>query len=344
MPSVLDIGVVGAGLRGQLFARALRQIPDVRIVAVADADPAAGERFAAEFGATAHPDHVALLTASPDLAGLVVATPDFAHRDAAVDAARAGIGLLIEKPLATDVAEAEQIHAAVQQAGSKAMVAFENRWNPRFVLARQQVRSGAVGDVLFQCAHLNDTTFVPRTMLSWVARTTPGWFLMPHTVDLALWLSGKQAKTVYATGLRRVLASSGIATYDGIHALVTFADDTTLTLQSHWMLPESYPSVFDFRYELVGERAALQIDGADEGVSMAGPSYQWLHHATVEDDGRVVGVAAEIARTFVDLLTGTCRPDDVPTVAEAVMVTTVVAAIHQSIETGVPVQLGSAIG
>jgi predicted dehydrogenase len=333
---MLDIGVVGAGIRGRMFAGALRQLPDVRVVAVADPSPA-GADLAAELGATAHPNHRELL-ASHDLAGLVVATPDFAHRDAAVDAARAGVGLLVEKPLATDVEQAREIEAAVAAAGVPAMVAFENRWNPRFVVVRQEVESGALGRVLFQCAHLNDTRWVPREMLPWAGRTTPAWFLMPHTVDLALWLSGRSPVAVYATGVRRELAAAGIDTYDGVHALVTLDDGSTLALQSHWVLPESYPSVFDFRYELVGAKAAVRVEGADEGVHLAGPSLRWLHHATVERNGRVVGVAAEIARDFADLLSG--RPVEVPTVAEGVRVTTVVAAVHESVRTGEVVRLG----
>jgi predicted dehydrogenase len=333
---MLDIGVVGAGIRGRMFAGALRQLPDVRVVAVADPSPA-GADLAAELGATAYPSHRELLAAH-DLAGLVVATPDFAHRDAAVDAAKAGVGLLVEKPLATDVEQAREIEAAVAAAGVPAMVAFENRWNPRFVVVRQEVESGALGDVLFQCAHLNDTRYVPREMLSWADRTTPAWFLMPHTVDLGLWLSGRTPATVYATGLRRELAGAGIDTYDGVHALVTLDDGTTLALQSHWVLPESYPSVFDFRYEIVGAKAAVRVEGADEGVHLAGASLRWLHHATVERGGRVVGVAAEIARDFEELLNG--RPVEVPTLAEGVRVTTVVAAIHESVRTGEVVRLG----
>lgn len=332
---VYEIGVVGAGIRGQLFATALRQLADVRVVAIADPSPVV-EEVAQRIGARAYSNHRELLAAH-DLAGLVVATPDFAHRDAAVDAAKAGVNLLIEKPLATDVEQAREIRAAVDEAGVRAMVAFENRWNPRFIVARQQIENGTVGDVLFQTAHLNDTRYVPEQMLSWAAQSTPAWFLMPHTVDLALWLSGKRPRTVYATGLRRELVKSGIDTYDGMHAIVTFDDDTTLALQSHWILPESYPSVFDFRYELVGDRAALRIDGSDHGVHLAGPSWKWLHHTSLERGGRITGVAADIAQSFVDLLAG--RAIDPPTVAEAVVVTSVVAAVHESVATGSPINL-----
>lgn len=330
-----DIGVVGAGIRGQLFAAALGQVDGVRVVAIADPAPAAAE-VAGRIGAVAYANHRDLL-AQHDLAGLVVATPDFAHRDAAVDAATAGVDLLIEKPLATDVGQAREIRAAVEAAGVRAMVAFENRWNPRFILARQQVEHGAVGDILFQTAQLNDTRFVPEQMLSWAAKSTPAWFLMPHTVDLALWLSGKRPRTVYATGLRRMLVKTGIDTYDGVHAIVTFDDDTTVVLQSHWILPESYPSVFDFRYEVVGDKGAVRIDGADQGVRFAGPTWKWLQHASLESNGRITGVGAEIARSFVDLLAG--RAVGTPTVDEAVLVTTVVAAIHESIATGRPIDL-----
>lgn len=330
-----DIGIIGAGIRGQLFASALRQLPDIRIVAMADPAPAVTE-IAAGIGARPYTNHRDLLAAH-DLAGLVVATPDFAHRDAAVDAANAGVHLLIEKPLATDVEHAREIRDAINASGVRAMVAFENRWNPRFVVARQQVDDDSVGEILFQTAQLNDTRYVPEQMLSWAAKSTPAWFLMPHTVDLALWLSGKQPRRVYATGLRRELAREGIDTYDGVHALVTFADDTTLALQSHWIFPESYPSVFDFRYEIVGSKGALRINGSDQGVHFAGPTWKWLHHTNVESGGKIMGTAAEIARSFVDLLAG--RAVDVPTVDDGVLVTSVVAAIHESIVTGEPIDL-----
>jgi predicted dehydrogenase len=332
---MVDIGVVGAGIRGQLFAAALRQCADVRVVAFADPSPAA-EQVAARFGARLYGNHRDLLAAH-DLAGLVVATPDFAHRDAAVDAARAGVNLLIEKPLATDAGQAREIQQAIAEAGVRAMVAFENRWNPKFVVARQQITEDAVGDVLFQTAHLNDTRYVPEQMLSWAAQSTPAWFLMPHTVDLALWLSGKRPLTVYATGLRRELVKAGIDTYDGIHALVTFDDETTLALQSHWVLPESYPSVFDFRYEIVGSKGTVRIDGSDSGVHFAGPAWKWLHHSTLDIGGRITGVAADIAQCFADLLAD--RAVDVPSVEEAVLVTSVVEAVHASIATGEPIQL-----
>lgn len=323
---MFDVGVVGAGIRGQLFAAALRQIDDIRVVGFADPSPAA-EEVAASLGARVYASHQDLLSAH-DLAGMVVATPDFAHLQAAVDGARAGVHLLIEKPLATSVDEAALIRDAVCDAGVRAMVAFENRWNPRFVIAREQISNGAVGDVLFQTAQLNDTRYVPTQMLSWAARSTPGWFLMPHTVDLALWLSGKRPRTVYATGLRRELVRAGVDTYDGIHALLTFSDDTTVMLQSHWLLPESYPSVFDFRYEIVGTSGALRIDVSDQGVRYAGESWKWLQHTTTAD---------AIARDFAALLSD--HPVAVPSVDEGLLVTTVVEAIHTSVATGEPVHL-----
>jgi predicted dehydrogenase len=323
---MFDIGVVGAGLRGRLFATALGSVPGVRVVGFADPSPAVAE-VAASFGAASYARHEDLLDAH-SLAGLVVATPDFAHRQAAVDGAAAGVHLLVEKPLATSVEDALAIRSAVAAGGVRAMVAFENRWNPRFVLAREQVTSGAVGAVLFQTAQLNDTRFVPTRMLSWAARSTPGWFLMPHTVDLALWLSGRRPRSVYATGLRRELVRAGVDTYDGIHALLTLDDGTTVALQSHWVLPESHPSVFDFRYELVGSKGALRLDIADQGIRLAGDQWRWLQFGNT---------APAIARDFATLLAG--NPVDIPSVDHGLLVTQVVEAIHTSVESGAPVEL-----
>src|SRR5690606_37355041 len=127
--SVHDIGIVGAGIRGQLFASALQQLPDCRVVAIADPSATARAALADRVGAAAYADHRELLDRHK-LTGLVVATPDFAHRDAVIDAAGAGVHLLVEKPLATNLTDAREINAAVDRAGVRAMVAFENRWNP----------------------------------------------------------------------------------------------------------------------------------------------------------------------------------------------------------------------
>ncbi len=326
---MLRIGIVGAGTRGRMYLRALRTVPGVEVAAVADASLPTAEAIARDLGVRTYPSHTALFHGER-LDAVVIATPDFAHRTPALDAARAGLHLLIEKPLASTVEDATAIRDAVDAAGVQCMVAFENRWNPAFVRARAAIDSGTVGDVVAQSAHLSNTYAVPLSMLAWSAQSSPGWFLMPHTVDLAIWLSGKRPARVYGTGFRGQLARRGIDTWDGIHALLTFEDGTSATLESLWVLPESMPSVVDFKYRLIGSDAALYIDQQDQGLWYAGERLEFPATSVLEVDGTPQGFPTWMAISFArSLLAGKVVS---PGVDHGLLVTRIVQAIHESAE------------
>jgi predicted dehydrogenase len=327
------VGIVGAGIRGSLFGRALSQHPSVEVVGIADPNARVGQATAAALGIPHYASLSELLEAQR-LTAVVIATPDFAHRDAAVAAAEAGLDLLIEKPLATTSAEAEEIAAAARRGGGKVMVGFENRWNPRFISARAAI-AAEVGDVRHQVIHLNDTRWVPTSMLSWAGKSSPAWFLMPHSLDLALWLSGKTVESVYASGTRGVLAAQGVDTWDSIDAVLHHTDGTSTTLHSGWILPESFPAVYDLRYEVVGTTGALRVIGADQGVHLYADRTSWPQWGTYELDGKLLGFPVDMATSFGDFITG--ADIEVPGLADGLVVTRVIEAVHRSLEIAAPV-------
>ena len=334
---MLRIGIVGAGTRGQLYARALRAVPGVEIAGIADSSPEAAQRAQQALGVRAYPSHHELF-GQPSLDAAVIATPDFAHYAPALDAIHAGLHLLIEKPLATDVQQAYELRDAARAAGVQCMVAFENRWNPAFVRAHELVRTGAIGEVLTQSVRLSNSYAVPMQMLSWSRLTSPAWFLMSHTVDLAIWLSGKRPRTVYATGFKRELAARGVDTWDAVHALLTFADGTTANLESLWILPEAMPTVVDFTYELVGSRSALVVDQPPHTHLVDAQHSRWLPTSVVEVDGRLQGFPTWMSEAFARRLLDGVPLN--PTIEEGVLVTEVVQAIHDSLGDGMPHQIG----
>jgi predicted dehydrogenase len=330
--SALRFGIVGAGIRGSLFARAVGQQTGADVVAVCDPSPNAREKVAAEHGLHGYASHEEMFAAE-ELDAVVVATPDPTHAGPALAAAEAGLHLMVEKPLATSVADARAITDAVERAGVKCMLGFENRWNPRLISAQAAVAAGAVGDVLTQVAHLHDTTFVPEEMLRWAADSSPAWFLMPHSLDLVLWLGGGTVDSVTAVGVRRELVGRGVDTWDSIDALLTFTDGSTATLHSSWVLPRSFPSVFDLRLEVTGTTSALRIDGADQGTTLIGPEgYRYAQHGLWESGGNLHGYPVDMAGDLVRWLHGADL--DVPTVREGLLVTEIIDAVHRSLTTG----------
>ncbi|HUX21684.1 MAG TPA: Gfo/Idh/MocA family oxidoreductase, partial [Spirochaetia bacterium] len=153
---------------------------------------------------------------------------------------------------------------AIKKSGVKALVGFENRWNPVFLAANEAIAANELKDIQLMHARLNDSIFVPTKMLGWAAGSTVAWFLFPHIIDLALWMSGKRVKTVHTFGQKKILAKMGIDTYDSITSLLEFEDGVVGTFSSSWIYPESLPLVYDLRFEILGSAGAIEVDCRDQ--------------------------------------------------------------------------------
>ncbi|WP_435130084.1 Gfo/Idh/MocA family protein [Actinacidiphila sp. bgisy144] len=335
---MVNVGIVGAGIRGRMYAQSLDGFPDARVKAVCDLDPKAAGKVADEFSLAAFTDHRAMLAAG-GLDAVIVATPDFAHREVAVDAARSGAHLLLEKPLAMTAEDCRAIGDAVREAGVQCMVGFENRWNPAVRRIHDLSAAGELGQVLTQNILLSNTYYVPTRMLPWAAKSSPAWFLMSHTVDAALWVADQPVTSVFARGSRGRLAELGVDTWDVVHALLTFADGTTANLTSTWVLPDSTPSIVDFQYKVVGSRSAVDVDLQDQSFRHASSAYTWPGMLGGEIDGRLQGPPTWMVQSFVaNLAAG--RPVG-PGLDQGSLVTDVVLAVLASLRTGEAVPLAA---
>ena len=125
----------------------------------------------------------------------------------------AGKHVLVEKPLATSVPEAQAMVAAADRAGVSLMVDFHARWHPLYMGAKGYVERGELGRPVMAYARLSDTIHVPTRMLAWGRQSGPEWFLFPHTMDLVRWLFAREP--VEALALWRGVASAhpGVAQY-----------------------------------------------------------------------------------------------------------------------------------
>ena len=336
-------GVIGSGIVGGAWhAHVYHHLPQAELVAVCDLNEARAREIADRYGVPhVYTDYRELLARS-DIAAVSIATPDFAHREIAVAAAQAGKHILVEKPLATTVEDAEAILNAVDAAGVKLMVDFHNRVNPAFVTTRQSVLNGELGELKYIYARLSNTTFVPTQMLPWASRSSALWFLASHTFDMSCWLLQDKPKRVYAVSRSGVLQERGIDTQDFHVAIVEFERGAVVTLENSWILPETEPNVFNLKMELLGSEGVMYINTSDnrtvekytrDAVSLP----DTLGFTLDANSARLSGFVLEAIARFVDAVV-----DDQPvlaTGAEAALVTRVLIAIEQSAQTGQPVEL-----
>jgi len=137
------IAVVGAGLIGRAHIQAIESNASLTLHAVVDPTPDA-QALAARLGVPCHAQLQDLLTTHrPD--GVVLATPNALHVPQAMDCIRAGLPCLVEKPVATTVAEARQLADQVQQHQVPVLVGHHRAHSPIMAQAREVIRSGHLG-------------------------------------------------------------------------------------------------------------------------------------------------------------------------------------------------------
>lgn len=142
----LRVGVIGVGNMGLHHARVYSQLDNVELCAVADFDTTRAQEVAARFNATAYTNYLDMLDGQA-LDAVTIAVPTSKHRQVAEKVIARGIHLLIEKPLAAGVAEADEIASAASRAGLYLTVGHIERFNPAVQELRRRVVNGSLGDI-----------------------------------------------------------------------------------------------------------------------------------------------------------------------------------------------------
>jgi predicted dehydrogenase len=205
--SGVRLGLVGAGAVGVLHARAARETQGVRVTAVCDRDLALAERVAAAHKARAFADHRELLDAGI-VDAVVVNTPHALHTEIVCDAAARALHVLVEKPMATSVADCERMIKSSADADVRLMVGHIQHFLPDKVAARLAIDAGEIGNPLL-FADSRTTNYRPGNRPAWFfdRHIAGGGVLMnigAHCVDRVLWLARAQARTVSATLVKPV--------------------------------------------------------------------------------------------------------------------------------------------
>ncbi len=157
------VGIVGAGLWGGNHAVALKEHAGCTIAVICDRDAARAQALAEQCGCawTTSLDDVA----ASDVDAVTIATPDHLHAEPVLAMLAAGKHVLVEKPLATTVAEAQAMVEAAERADASLMVDFHARWHPLYMGAKAYVERGDLGTPVMAYARLSDTIHVPTSML-----------------------------------------------------------------------------------------------------------------------------------------------------------------------------------
>ena len=326
---MLRFGIVGFGIMGRLYGRIISESGRAELVAVASISESSRNLAYEKYGVPTYENAVEMYE-KEELDAVYIATPDFLHFEFAKEALTRGINILLEKPMTMNVNEARELVKIEEQSEAIGTVRFGNRFSPPFLKVKSAISEGKLGEIVSLNARLNDTIYVPTKMISWSAKTTPAWFLMSHLLDLALYLTGKKPVRVSARGIKKVLISMGIDTFDVIHSLVEYEDGQTGVFETGWILPESMPSVVDSFWEIVGSKSSVFINLGDQMLTFAAGKYEKPGTIMVELNGKLQGYLVYMLDLFIDAVLGKIE-NPVPLKDGLVNVLTL-DAIHRALE------------
>ena len=326
------------GIRGKMFASTVEQNNDAKLVAVSEMAPPVLAECERRFDVPGFADFNEMIDKIP-MDVLVIATPDFAHKGPFLAAASKGINILVEKPFATELPDAVEMYDAVKKSKIQCRVAFENRWNGVFVNLLEQARNPEkTGEILAINATLNDTIYVPTKMLSWANRSDPSYFLLAHAADMACHAKGKPVKTVYATGVKKLLVSKGIDTFDSIMTHITFDDGTHAGFENSWVAPESMPMVFQFEFRVLGEKQAYMVNFNDQILKIAGAErYNHAFTGGQAIDGRLLAAPCLMLHSFIDDVLN--EREIYSNEEDGMLNMRILDAVHRSIESGAIIRM-----
>ena len=329
----LKTAVVGCGLFGENHVKGYAECGRAQCVAVHDINRKRASEVAKAYGLEVA-DTLDDIARDKSIRAVSIATPDFAHTEIALALLDAGKHLLIEKPLTTRAAEARQIIAAAQKKKRTVMVDFHNRWNPPFLKLKERIDAGELGRPVMGYIRMANRLDVPFGMLSWAGQSGPQWFLFPHAIDIIRWLiGGQKALRAHAVAQKKILKRRGCDAYDAIQATVTFAD-CFVTFETAWVLPKSWPSVIDFRFNLVGAKSTAQINCTHQGLQVGDAKGFETPFVTglVDAHGHTGGWMIMPMAHFVDCVLDGATP--IVTAEDGLAATEIIEAIERSIEEG----------
>ena len=196
-PEALRTGVVGTGSLGFHHARILRDLSRVRMEGFFELRPERAEEVARELGVQARESLESLLDR---VDAVVVAVPTVEHEAVATAALERGIHVLVEKPMAPDLAAADRILEAAEETGAVVQIGHVERFNPAILAAESFLERP-----LFIESH-RIAPFVPRSTDVAVVLD-----LMIHDVDLVQSLVGEPIREIAAAGLPVLTSNVDIA-------------------------------------------------------------------------------------------------------------------------------------
>jgi predicted dehydrogenase len=229
---------------------------------VSDTNRAAAQKLAQQAGAQFHSTDNREVIARPEVTAVIVSTSEGEHVAPVLQAIELGKPVLVEKPLALNLKDADRIIAAVIKAKANVRVGYSRRYKDRYLIAKEQILQGRVGRIVGGAARVFNSRSQALAILKRNPEATPVVDALTYYVDLMNWLlEGTAPVEVFARGQKGVLKEAGYDVDDVNWAILTYGDGAVVNLGISYALPEKYPALgHAARVEILGTEGVMILD------------------------------------------------------------------------------------
>jgi len=272
-PKRIGLAIVGAGRVGLFRGEVAARHPMVDFIGVADLKQGRlsllEEKTKADFVTT---DFRELLK-RPEITAAIISTDEHLHVEPILAAVERKLSLLIEKPLATELADSSRVLETIKKSGVDAVVGYTQRFRRRWLAAKEKVRTGSLGDVTL----VTSRAFMNRLVaLDNYKRTSDASKISPmvisgtHALDIVMWMmEAKRPVEIYARSVDKALGPlcRGI---DATAGTVVFEDGSLYHSAISWALPVVWPgAVYSLEVGITGTEGVLTIDDTHRDIVLA---------------------------------------------------------------------------
>ena len=344
MSDPIHFGLIGCGRVAPRHAQSFAELADARLVAVADVIESRAQRFAKEHRAEAYGDYRRLLDRR-DINAVSICTPSGMHAAIAIEAMQAGKHVIVEKPMAMNLRDADRMIATAEATGVQLCVILQNRYNPPMQDLRRVVDEGKLGRLLLGNATVR--WYRPQEYYEdgWHGTwAMDGGALMNqsiHHIDALQWLMG-DVESVFA--YTATLAHRMEAEDVGV-VVLRFKSGALGTIEGSTV---TYPENLEGSVALFGERGSVKVGGTALNRKVIWKIEGELEHERESltrdqvDPPSVYGTSHK--HVIADMLAA-IRENRAPRTngRGARKSVALVLAIYESARTGKPVQMGDGI-
>jgi predicted dehydrogenase len=264
----IGVAIVGTGWCGGIRAQACAANPWVEGLYLAEIRP---ERLAEVARATgprkAVADYRELLAMEEIHAVYISATPETTHFPMARDWLAAGKHVFLEKPMALELAEADELIALARDKGLKFTIGYSQRFNPKFAYVRKAIRDGTIGRPVSALVSRHITRSLGKK-ISGRVKLSPAAMESTHDLDFLFWcLEPAKPVRVYSQanyGIMKETSGAPIADTQWIN--VTMDSGLSFVVGGGWTLPPGYPNFSTTWIEMIGTEGAVIVDDSHRDV------------------------------------------------------------------------------